>query len=314
MRIRTFDEVDPFQAHRLSAIAFGFAPREEEIRRYRKAAGHRLFDGFGLYAVERGKILAQVIPLRFPVRLTTGVEIVGGLAGVCSHPAVWGQGYARRLMEATHDLMRKEGLRIVTLTTSRNIRGYGVYTKLGYVDLAPFFRASRRIGTRRPVRGYRLRRATRKDLPVMLVRFREHTRDLLGWTERPEDFLRFRVGWEPGLDKYHVVLQGGETLGYLRSRPEERVTLEEAVIPSTRGFRAAVALAERRATGGVSTVNWLTAHKDLERFQRLGYTIDGPIPETTMALPLSRGVPRRSLVTLFGGPAGRFVHYPTEDF
>lgn len=314
MHVRTFDEIDPFEAFRLSTIAFGFAPREEEIRRFRRAAGGRLFDAFGLYAEEQGKLLAQVIPLRFAVRLTTGVETVGGLAGVCSHPAVWGQGYARRLMEAAHDLMRRDGLRIVTLTTSRNIRGHGVYTKLGYLDLAPFYRASRRIRSRTAVRGYRLRRATKGDLPAMLARFREHTRDLLGWTERPEDFLRFRVGWEPGLDKYHVLVRDGETEGYLRSRPEERVTLEEVVIPHLRAFRAAIVLAERRATGGVSTVNWLTAHKDIERFRRLGYAIDGPIPDTTMALPLTREVPRRSLPTLFGGPAGRFVQYPTEDF
>ena len=314
MRIRTYDEVDPLGAFRLGTVAFGFALREEEVRRFRRRAADRLFDGFALYAEDRGRVLAQVVPLRFPVRLTSGVEAVGGLAGVCSHPAVWGRGYARRLMEAAHTLMRQEGLRIATLTTSRNIRGYRVNRQLGYVDLAPFYCASRRVGRRAPIRGYRLRRATTADVPQMHARYQEQTRDLYGWTERTEDFLRSRLPWEPSLRKYHVLVHEGRTEGYLRSRPEDRVTMEEVIAPRARSFRAAVSLMERRAAGGVSIVNWLTARADLERFRRLGYSIDGPIPDTTMARPLVRDLPLRSVRALFGVPGGRFVQYPTEDF
>src|SRR5881396_3683965 len=128
MKVRTHDEIDPLAAFRLNLLAFGSAWDDARIRRER-SYDRRYLEEYAFYAQERGRILAQVVPLRFRVRLTTGVEDVGGLAGVCSHPSVWGHGFARRLIEATHDRFRDLGLRISTLTTSRNIRGYGVYPK-----------------------------------------------------------------------------------------------------------------------------------------------------------------------------------------
>src|SRR6266571_2490305 len=110
MKVRTYDEIDPVDAFRLSVVA-------------------------------------QVVPLRFPVRLASGVEEVGGVAGVCSHPSVWGRGFAHRLMDAAHTRLRELGLRISTLTTSRNIRGYRVYAKMGYADFASSFADARSSGT-----------------------------------------------------------------------------------------------------------------------------------------------------------------------
>src|SRR5438093_7489829 len=123
MKVRTHDEIDPLAAFRLNLLAFGSAWDDARIRRER-SYDRRYLEEYAFYAQERGRILAQVVPLRFRVRLTTGVEDVGGLAGVCSHPSVWGHGFVRRLIEATHDRFRDLGLRISTLTTSRNIRGW----------------------------------------------------------------------------------------------------------------------------------------------------------------------------------------------
>ena len=178
MRVRTYDEIDPVDAFRLSLVAFGEAWDEATVRRVR-SSDRRYLDGLALYAEERGRVLAQVAPLRFSVRMRTGVEEVGGLAGVCSHPSVWGRGYARRLIEAAHDRFREMGLRISTLTTSRNIRGYGVYAKMGYRDLAPFLRAVRQLPPRERPSGYRLRSASRRDLPTLHALYRRHTRTML---------------------------------------------------------------------------------------------------------------------------------------
>src|SRR2546428_4966584 len=137
MRVRTYDEIDPIDAFRLSVLSFGDAWDAAKIRRVR-ASDRRYLKEVALYAEERGRVLAQVVPLRVPVRLSTGVEEVGGLAGVCSHPAVWGRGYPRRLMEAVHDRLRELGFRIFTLTTSRNMPGVAVYAIIGPAELATF--------------------------------------------------------------------------------------------------------------------------------------------------------------------------------
>ena len=314
MRIRTYEEVDPAEAFRLSILAFGGAWTEEMVRRTR-GRDPRYFDEFALYAEENGRILAQAVPMRFRVHLATGIEEVGGIGGVCTHPAFWGRGYARRLMEEVHGRFRKLGLRISTLTTSRNIRGYELYSRLGYAELGPFFGASRRVPSQKPPKGYRLARTTPKDLPSIHDLYRRHTRDLLGWTERDLRQLEWNFARNRRtLSKYRLLQHEGETVGYLRTRPDDQVTMEEVVVPSARHFNAAVALMERGAANRIATVNWITAAKDAARFRSRGYMVDGPIPDTTMALGLASGLRTSDLPRLFGSDSGRFVQYPSDDF
>src|SRR3989454_9341565 len=142
MRVRTYDEIEPLEAFRLSFLTFGSAWDEAKVRRVR-AHDRTYLEEFAVYAEERGRVLAQVVPRRLAVRTTSGVEEIGGLAAVCSHPAVWGRGFARRLMEATHERFRELGLSVSALTTSRNIRGYGVDAKLRYLDPPPVQQAIR---------------------------------------------------------------------------------------------------------------------------------------------------------------------------
>jgi hypothetical protein len=64
----------------------------------------------------------------------------------------------------------------------------------------------------------------------------------------------------------------------------------------------------------MATVNWITADEDVARFRRAGYSVDGPIPDATMALSLAKEIRTTELPQLFGGTSGRFVQYPTDDF
>jgi predicted acetyltransferase len=314
MRVRTYDEIDPFSAFRLSVLAFGIAWDEAKIRRVR-AHDRTYLEEFALYAEEHGQVLAQVVPRRMAVRTTDGVEEIGGLADVCSHPAVWGRGFARRLIEATHDRFRDLGMSVSALTTSRNIRGYGVYAKIGYVDLAPFQQAVRRANRRKIPKGYRLRSARRSDLATIHHLYRTRTRRMLGWTERPKRALEWAViSTRDYLDKYRIVMRDDEAVGYLRTRPDDGITMEEVVAPNVRDFRAAVALIEAKASVGIATVNWITAESDAERFRSLGYILDGPFPDTTMAVSLVKDIRTTDLPRRFGGTSGKFVQYPTDDF
>src|SRR2546425_6791404 len=314
MRVRTYDEIDPLAAFRLGVVSFGSAWDEAKVRRVR-AHDRTYLEEFALYAEERGRVLAQVVPRRLAVRTTNGVEEVGGLAAVCSHPGVWGLGFARRLIEATHDRSRELGLSVSALTTSRNIRGYGVYAKLGYVDLAPFQQAIRKVTQRRTPEEYRVRAARRSDMSTMHRLYRTHTRRMLGWTERSERALEWAIiGARDYLEKYRIVLRGGNAVGYLRTRPEDGITMEEVVAPSAHDFRAAVALMEAKSEVGIATVNWITARSDAARFRGLRYTVDGPFPDTTMAISLVKEIRTSDLPRRFGGTSGKFVQYPTDDF
>src|SRR5207247_9761549 len=99
-----------------------------------------------------------------------------------------------------------------------------------------------------------------------------------------------------------------------RTHLQEEVHMEELILPKVGDFHEAVALAEARAPHGLASVNWVTARKDQERLRRLGYELDGPIPDATMALSLRGDVAPRSLFEEFGVPSGTFAQYPTEDF
>jgi len=315
MQVRTYDEVDPFDVYKLTLAAFGSGLRERWVRLARRR-DPRVLDEYAIYAVVRGRPVAQVIPLRMDVRLTSGIEHVGGIAGVCSHPAVWGRGYARRLMEHAHEMYRARDLSIATLATSRNIRGYGLYRRLGYVDLVPFYRATRRVSRRTPRRSaVRLRKARRSDLPTIQTLFERYVRGLCGWSVRPVELLPLYVAWSADvLDSFRLVLRDGGPVGYLSTNPKAQRLVEEAIIPNPADFRVAVHILEGRAPGGVATTGDLAAARDVARFRALGYTIAGPIPSTTMALSLDGSRSTRSLPRAFGATLGRFVHYPTDDF
>jgi GNAT superfamily N-acetyltransferase len=315
MQIRTWDEVEPFEVHKLVMSSFGWSLSERRIRRQIRI-DPRVKKPYAFYAVERGTPVAQVVPLRIPVRLTTGVETIGGLAAVCSHPTVWGRGYVRRLMAHVHDLFREEGIRIAALTTSRNIRGYLVYRKMGYTELSPFYRASRAV-RRRPKnpRGLRLQKASKRDLPHIQSLFKSYTRRFLGWTERNPNFLGGEEIWDDEIwEKFRLVFRNDEMVGYLRVQTDEEDLVEEVIVPRARDFRATVQALEARLKGPFSSVTGLNSDFDRRRFRRLGYDPVGPFTWEAMALPLEEGISTRALLHMFGVSQGRFVLYPTDYF
>jgi len=315
MQIKTYDEVDHYEVYRLGAVAFGWGMSERAVRVTRKL-DPRYLDSFAVYAVENGKPVAQVIPMKFPVRLTTGVEEVGGLQAVCSHPTVWGKGYARRLMQHVHNMFRDMDFRISTLTTSRNIRGHHVYQGLGYVNITDFQSGTRRVprSHHRP-KGIRLRKAARRDLPEIQRLFRAYTKGLCGWTMRlPEALPAIAASEHDYLERFRMVVRDGEVVGYLRIRPSWNINFEEVIVPDVTDYRDAISLREYEVKGKVSRTTWVTAKKDQDRLKAIGYDLDGPIGDTTMAVSLRSPLRTRSIPSLFGADSGLFAHYPSDDF
>lgn len=315
MQIRTFDEVDPFEIHKLTVTSFGWAAPERRMRRQIRE-DPRVVEGYGRYAVERRRVVAQVVPLKMPVRLTSGVETIGGIAAVCSLPEVWGRGYIRRLMDHVHGLYRDMGIRIAALTTSRNIRGYGVYRKLGYVDLAPFYRGLKRIRERPgPPEGVRLRVPKARDVPRIQSLFREFARPFYGWTERNSNFLGGEQIWfDRPLSWFRLVVREGEVVGYFRTVPGEEDTTQEYVLHRAGDLRAALRAVEAKTRFGFSNLSPMSAAADFTRFRRAGYDLTGPTTGRAMAISLERGLRAWDLPGLFGATQGRFLLYPTDQF
>lgn len=316
MKIVTYDDVDPDSVYRLMSTSFGWGGMTASAVRRERRDDPRCFEGFAFYAVADGRPVAQVIPFRMRVRLTTGIETIGAIAGVCSHPSTWGQGYARKTMDRAHEWFREEGLRIAALTTSRNIRGYGVYQRMGYRELGPFFRAYRTLPRKRPhPKGVRFRRARTSDSPLIVRLFATSTRDLLGWTVRNTEEFRSSLAWHSrSIARYRVVLREGAPVAYFRTRPFDDVLFDELVAPREEDFRAAIALLEAEARPRISVTDWVTAQRDQDRLRAAGYELDGPIPDTTMVLPLDGQVATADLAAAFGVGTRTFAHYPSEDF
>ncbi len=315
MKICYYDEVDHYDVHRLTMLAFGWAMRPREIR-YLMRHDPRVMDGYGLYAVEDGLVVAQVVPLHMPVRLTSGVEVVGGMAGVCSLPSIWGRGYARALLERAHELYREEGYDISTLMTSRNIRGYGIYRRLRYVDLAPFRHATHRVkGRRAGAKGLRLRRAKKGDLPTIQSLFELQVEGQYGWTERNPRVLRNLVRLYPKtLEAYHLVLRDGKAVGYVRAPRGEAYVADEAIVSRLGDLSEALRSLEGRSKREYGTVANVICQRDTSRLAGLGYAIDGPAMATVMATPLNRRHRAAELPRVFGADEGRLVLYPTDWF
>ena len=116
------------------------------------------------------------------------------------------------------------------------------------------------------------------------------------------------------LSFFRILVRGRETVGYFRTRPRMNVNIEELIAPDFRDFRDAVALTECSLRGKGASIMWITSGKDKRRFLKLGYDLEGPIGDTTMAVPLGRSVKARDIPALFGVTKDRFAHYPTDDF
>ncbi len=314
MQIKHYDEVDPDEVVRLSSAAFHRAYRPEQIARLLRTDPRYAY-GYGVYAVERGRPVAQAVPMRFRVRLATGVENVGGAAGVCTLPSLWGLGYARRLMGYLHGLVRDDGLRVATLTTSRNLRGYGLYRGLGYVDLAPFYLGTKVLaGPRRMRRSLGIRKARRADLPRIHELYRDAVSGLLGWTERsPEEMPSHTAIIPHERDCYRVATRGRRIVGYFRTYANGGCLMEEVTASTEADFREVVAAVESTSGRRMATVEWITSARDQRRFRRLGYRLD-LVGDTTMAVSLRGGLRSSGLPRLFGGTTGRFIQLPSDDF
>jgi len=134
MKIIEYDDIDPIEVLHLNLIGLDFSLTPERVKLIRQY-DERVFPFFALYAVENGIILGQVGVFRLPMVSDEGLEDVGGVWAVCTHPAYRQRGVATQLLKEAHDRMRSESLRFSTLGTSMHRIAHLLYKKQGYKDV-----------------------------------------------------------------------------------------------------------------------------------------------------------------------------------
>ncbi|MCK4455163.1 MAG: GNAT family N-acetyltransferase, partial [Thermoplasmata archaeon] len=196
MTIASYDEADHDEVLAMNLQAFGWPITEAAVKRYLKH-DERWMDIIGVYAIERGKTIGQVLPLKIRTKTSEGEETVGGIAGVTVTPNKARKGIATSLMKAAHDILRENDIRISFLLTTEFLVAYGLYRKLGYFDASSFSAAQKLVKVARKPKDVVLRPYRKKDWRRTDRIYRHGTRRLLGFVVRERAFLNKKIDTSP---------------------------------------------------------------------------------------------------------------------
>ena len=303
MRIASYDETDHDEVLAMNLQAFGWPITEAAVKRYLKH-DKRWMDIVGVYAIERGRTIGQVIPLKIRTRTSEGEETVGGIAGVTVVPGKARKGIATALMKAAHDILRDNGIRISFLLTTEFLVAYGMYRKLGYFDATSFSSAQKLVKVARKPKDMVLRPYRKKDWKRTDRIYRHGTRRLLGFVVRERAFLNKKIDTTPLTRENIVFVQDEKAEGYVVFSPaEDLVTVREIVCSNGRSFNRIMALVEAEAAGKYVLSYLQTSRLARRRLERRGYTVDRTTWGRIMVAPLVRGLSNKKLSEMydFGG-------------
>lgn len=314
MKIRTYDEVDSEEVFLLNHLAFGIHRGPEFIAK-RRGLDRRYSDHYGIYAVEGCKVLGQALEMRIPTATRDGPVVVGGIAGVATHPAASRQGVARTLLEATHDSLREDDVTLSFLLTD-NMAAHGLYTSLGYRDVSFLPRAIKRVKVKRRSKATRLRKAMRRDLPRLDSIHDVFVEGLLGFVQRQDAFLEMRAKTEEmSLDDVWVLERDGRVVGYAVSRQRRRVIdCSEAAAVSARDYDALLSHMEAKPHVVHVAVFPSEVARDHARLTKRGYTLEPVSYERVMALDLTGELGVDGIRDFYGVDEGRFCLLGEDDF
>ena len=283
--------------------AFGWPITEAAVKRYLKH-DERWMDIVGVYAIERGKTIGQVLPLKIRTKTSEGEETVGGIAGVTVTPNKARKGIATSLMKAAHDILRENDIRISFLLTTEFLVAYGLYRKLGYFDASSFSAAQKLVKVARKPKDVVLRPYRKKDWRRTDRIYRHGTRSLLGFVVRQRAFLNKKIDTTPLTRENIRFVEDENAEGYVVFSPaEDLVTVREIVCSNGRSFNRIMALVEAEAAEKYVLTYLQTSRLAQRRFERRGYKLDRTTWGRVMVASLVRGLSNKKLSELydFGG-------------
>ncbi len=299
MRTLTFDELPAALEAQRAALglgAFSGYLDRRAVRAYRRR-GLELSDYVGLFAVDGGRLLGQVVVLRLPYRARDGAETVAGIASVTTAPHARRRGVARGLLEEAHRREREAGARYALLWTSPSWYAHDLYESLGYRDVfVPPLALRASAGTRSLPRGESLRGANAGALEELEELHRTFSRDRTGFASRPAGFLRVEREAGRDLEGLLVLRRRGRAVGYaVAARRSNHLACGE-LVAGPRDVPALLRALERVAPAGVLALGNTPVLDHAAELTRRGYAVRREAEwRSLMACPLAGAPSARTL-------------------
>lgn len=315
MRILHYDEVDPVEAFQLNINALWWALTPTRAESYIKYDNRWSDDSF-LFAVDKGKIVSQVIGLRIPTKTVDGEELILGVAGVATHPSYSRKGASTMLMKELHDRSREEGVRMAFLLTRASFVAYELYERMGYRDAVGFPRCTKRYVRKKKPKKSVLRKFKKKDVAELDKIFKRCTRDLYGHVLRQEKYFDWRLKISDSLKSLIYVVETPSGIGgYIIKRPSGKdMFVEEVVIPSKRNMDRVFNELEREEKGDYITVFPLAGKKQEDYIESRGYRMDRLSWGRCMVAPIVSNLTYKEIWRLYQFKEGNFCLLELDEF
>jgi GNAT superfamily N-acetyltransferase len=283
MKILEYGDINPRDAFNLSMLALDF-PLTPELAQHIRRTDPRPFPFLAVYAVEEGTAVGQVGVFRLPVMTTEGMEDIGGVWAVSTHPGYSGRGVASRLLEEAHSRMRAAGLRFSTLGTGRSGTAYRLYQRHGYEDMCVWGTALARWETAHQPTRLQARPPGPSGYEFVEEVFEKISGDYLGFSWRYKPFQRLRD--KVSLEEIWILWEGDQPVGYALARVDGSVLTISSLL-----LRSGVDAAEAAAAvvSGLKTAYVrvkLSRPAEFASLQRAGYQVSHPDYGAFMLKPL----------------------------
>jgi GNAT superfamily N-acetyltransferase len=307
MKIVEYDDADPYGVLNLNLMSLGYALTPERLALIRQLDA-RAFPCFAVYAIEDGIVAGQVGVFRLPTVTTEGLEDVGGVWAVCTHPAFSRRGIASRLLDEAHARMQSVGLRFSTLGTSRYRAAHKLYAQHGYEDVFSSVAAFTRWERARRDGRIRAERADGEGLKLADQLFQKAAAGHLGFARRHSSFIPMMVAaGDVGAGEVWLLWKEDELVGYaLATVSESILTVKNLLL--IEGVDAADAVSALAQGLPVTYLRVRVDHPSVAAsLQRAGYPPALPDWDTFMIKPLIPAVTTADARRLLGIGTERFL-------
>ena len=279
LRILTYDELPRERMAEQAGVqiaAFGGFWTPSVVRAYRRS-GSRLSEYVGVYAVDDGVLVGQILVFRVPYRFPDGSTApVAGLAAVTTRPDAMRRGVARALLDDVHRRERVAGITDALLWTNRSWVAYRLYETAGYRTLySPGWALRVCRGRQALPPGWSLTPGNRTVLDEVESLHTQRSGDRIGFAARSPGTLRAdaRAG-DVQPSNLLVLRHDGRLEGYAYAARETGILrCGELVTASPAADSMLLQGLESRAAGGLLAVGYTGQTDRREELSRRGYIV-----------------------------------------
>ena len=272
MKILGYDEVDDQQVLELNMVSFRWMLTPEHVKKIKKEDA-RCPHYFALYAVEKEKVLSQVGFITLNTQTSSGVERVGYIWGVCTHPKAARRGLAGELIKEAHARMAEDDIRYSFLGTGKSLVAYSLYRKMGYMDFMDF-NSGIKTCTPKTQAKTEVTYTSRARNDTFVKLFEKYSKGLLGFIHRPKNFVQVRKTWTwMPLNTTGIFRRDGKTMGYLLANKEGKILkILEVCCPRIEDIQECIAALEMKFKPQYMTFDWTARSHVVNKFVVSGFT------------------------------------------